>query len=253
MEYTAEQQHKIKTLNDEFITNCPKCKGKEYIMDGDDKRRCDCRLKLWEFGYAVMGRIPRRYWYNQIEMYPGFVSENPKHGKIKEWMLGYVNNFEKYLLDGMGISLFGGYKVGKTSLLCHVLWRYMSFKKQSEGSFYCTAREIDAVWHNEEDMMTGFTREDVYKSSGVIFIDEIGGEYHYGYKGQMKQDEDEFSIILSEIIKRRNGNKLITLLASKKNIDQFSSSYGVELLDTIRESMFVREFPKDNSLQIPQG
>lgn len=248
VKYDQEKQVKIRKLTDKIINNCSNCSGREFTLVDGEKKKCNCRLELWKYGYAVLARIPERFWYNRISDYPGFESENNKYKIIREWVLNYLNDIKKHYEEGKGIAFFGGYKVGKTSLLCQVLWNYLLFLETADDSFYCTSREIDAVWHYEKDYDSGFDRRDIYKSSGIIFIDDIGNEYHYGYKDQIEKNSKEFSLILHEIIKKRNDNRLVTLLTTKMSIKKFSQKYGKDIIDSIRDSMFVKEFSNDLSL-----
>lgn len=134
--------------------------------------------------------------------------------KVDPAIIKHCKQWDPATCGGQGIGLLGASGMGKTRLLCRILFRI------SCSWLYLPAYQFsDAVAEQWEDGGVGMRADQLLKSAHrvkVLFLDDLGDEKH----------TDSVSSALKGLIEHRSSRKLPTLWTSNLDDEQLAAKHG---------------------------
>jgi DNA replication protein DnaC len=141
-----------------------------------------------------------------------------------------AKNWGKAITEGnteIGLHLYGANGSGKSTLGCLLL---LGFLKREISCLRVTMIKIQQEFYKE------WRIPEFALFRGVLFIDEVGKEYH------TKQEHSE--IVFEYVMKHRSERLLPTILASNADIDFLYKRYGETVNSILRGKFMLLDFPE---------
>ena len=199
-------------LREEIVRSCDRCDGRGFHVDHEEdgdwkQRRCVCVDRVDRICRLIRGNVPPEFWgADQIR----FTQNREQRRRV----LAYSGDHE--WRSGAGLILTGENGTGKTVCGCTVLIRVADHKK-TVG--YITSHDlISSIIRAESDREFG----EWYKGligSYCLVIDELGKEHR-------KEGSDWVFTGLDDVLRRRRGMNLPTILISNFTLAQMVKTYG---------------------------
>ncbi len=164
--------------------------------------------------WLLHARIPRRYWDTEI------ADSHP--------CAGYLENLERNIREGRGMTLVGDYGVGKTHAACAILRRALLLTRRC---MYITAADmVDSLKPGAAyfDPDNGVSMLEALRNRDLLVIDDLGNEYSGAKSGFAEQ-----SVV--NLIRHRVAGMKATLATTNLKKPDIARIYGDGLLSLMHE------------------
>ena len=235
---------------------CKKCNDSGYVMiwqdasdlyghsaDGKPKLvqaampcpACNGGLASKARKNKMLANIPGKYencYMNDFDwsIYKLRPDDQKEHMLSRKKVESFVNQFDKWLGEGLGLYIYSHTKgSGKTFLSCVILNELM-YKRGLRGQFVSVSSLIETVQTEQKD--SGKNLLKVYKDTDILILDDLGA----------KKSNSWLSDYLFQIIDYRLNNKKTTIITSNFAVSELR--FDDRIVDRINRSTVSVKLPE---------
>ncbi len=212
---------------------CPTCsKTGKYKWKGKELD-CNCVYQLQLHKHYLASGIGVTYQRLDYGDYDG-----PE--EVVESLIKYVENHQKYVPRGIGLTFPGEIGTGKTMLATLTLKELIKLGyKCYSTTFANTIEMFTAGWYNQEDKKY-FQKK--FVKSEVLLLDDLGREL----RTKSKLSETTFDSILRTRVQEGRP----TFITTNMTYDELREGYGSAVLSLLTEKSIVHEFNGEDFRQV---
>ena len=157
-----------------------------------------------------------------------------RSSEVNESMSEYIDDFDAYIRNGLGMILHGSSGTGKT-LSAVLIAKALILRGVSVhfATFNELISSFAAGWHNEESKAWFYKK---IKNASVLIIDDVGKEMKsQGSLGLSRS-------VIDEVLRHRVGMSKPTFITTNSTMEDMSKLYGLSVLSLLSESSIERTF-----------
>ena len=209
---TEDWENILIEIRKRISNECHKCGGGVYL--------CNSHLRDFDWMMTLaLGNVPTRYWPLEIE--DSLITDQSTMSIIR----GSCDNIIDVVQRGLGVSIFGGKGIGKTTLSIYVL--KAALRKGFSG-FFTLMESLLGVIKESFDSSEIKERFNAIKGVKILAIDDLGREYI---------SKTSFVIArLDELLRWRDAMSLSTMFTSNLTGQEFKDRYGSGIVSLLKNT-----------------